>query len=325
MKSVGALAIVALVWTGCAVQAASAQSASQEADPDAAQPMVSVSLSPSKIQVGDLLEAQLAIELAADAPAPIFPNWQRHWGDAEIREVGAISRAPSAEGSLYTQTVTLTAFRPGSVELPAQTVVVPGDDSLELLTEPASFEVISVLPEEAASDAEIEPKADEPPRPLPLGSRFWWTAGVLSLVAAALVALLLARRREDSTFAGVPVDPWDALEAALAKLSATADPEAVFTGLSLELRRYLGRTLAFPAAESTTTELRRRLLRSGLPPSVAGDVVRLLTEADTVKFARKTPQPGRVQECLASARTAAEEVRRFLAPRVEEASDEEAA
>jgi hypothetical protein len=62
-----------------------------------------------------------------------------------------------------------------------------------------------------------------------------------------------------------------------------------------------------------------------LPQSICGDVVRLLVEADSVKFARKNPAPGRVQECLDQARLAAAEVRRSLEPQDQGASDEEAA
>jgi hypothetical protein len=174
-------------------------------------------------------------------------------------------------------------------------------------------------------EEQLEPKPPVPPRALPLGDRFWWTAGLLAVLTAGLLALILTRRREQSTTAVELIDPWQQLEQALARLATAADPETVFTGLSLELRRYLGHCLAFPAAESTTTELRRRLLRSGLPAGVCGDVVRLLVEADTVKFARKVPSPGRVSECLEQTRGAATEVRSFLQREAAAEEGEEAA
>lgn len=296
-------------------------------------PMVTVALSHPEIRVGDLVEATLAIELNAAAGEPTFPNWQRHWGNAEIREIGEVTRSDSGSGSTgsagseanarYSQTLLLTSFRTGMVTLPPQTVTLGGEEAaVEVLTEPASFNVGSVLPE---SEEQLEPKPPVPPRSLPLGYRFWWTVGLLSVLVAGLSALVLTRRAAETTYAGESIDPWQALELALAKLATAADPDTVFTGLSLELRRYLGSCLAFPAAESTTTELRRRLHRSGLPSSVCGDVVRLLIEADTVKFAKRTPAPGRVSECLDQTRTAATDVRDFLQREAASREDEEAA
>ncbi|MCP4203539.1 MAG: hypothetical protein GY769_16595 [bacterium] len=282
-----------------------------------------VELSPSEVLVGDLVTATLAIELDVAAPEPSFPNWPRHWGSAEIRNIGEVTRSevgassPGSDGSgspdsrtRYSQTLLLTAFRPGSVTLPPAVVTLNSDETvLEVASEPTTFEVGSVLP---PGEEQLEPKPPAPPRPLPIGDRFWWTAGLLALFAAGLLALILTRRSAEPTYAGQTIDPWQAFELALARLATAADPETVFTGLSLELRRYLGSCLAFPAAESTTTELRRRLLRFGLPASVSGDVVRLLVEADTVKFAKRTPAPGRDSECLEQARIAATEVRGFL-------------
>ncbi len=308
-----------MILGGFGASGASAASAAGEP------PTLTLTLSPREIKVGDLVEAVLTIELDAGTgePVPTFPDWQSHWGSAEIRDVGKVTRsagdgdrdAVSGLRARYSQTLLLTSFRPGSVTLPPEAVTLGGGETaIEYLTEPVTFEVGSVLP---VGDQPLEPKPPAPPRSLPVGSRFWWTAGLLAALAVGLSALLLMRRRADAadaTYAGKPIDPWDALKSALDKLATATDAETVFTGLSLELRRYLGRSLAFPAAESTTTELRRRLLCSGLPSSVCGDVVRLLVEADAVKFAKRNPAPRRVQECLEQTRVTATEVRNFLRP-----------
>ena len=75
-----------------------------------------------------------------------------------------------------------------------------------------------------------------------------------------------------------------------------AATEHAHTGLSLGLREFLGRSLGFAAAESTTTEIERRLRRARFEPDTGGsggapaplrrDVVRLLRDCDQVKFAR---------------------------------------
>jgi hypothetical protein len=61
---------------------------------------------------------------------------------------------------------------------------------------------------------------------------------------------------------------------------------AVHTGLSQALRRYLGRTFGFPAPESTTSEIQRRLVARGWPSAQVRAMVELLRACDLVKFAR---------------------------------------
>lgn len=283
-------------------------------------PVLEVEVAPQTVRVGDIVSATLTLELPVELDRdlraePDFPNWQRHWGDAELRSVDEVARTVDGDRARYVQRVTLTSFRPGPVALatPLVTLEVGSEDeTLEVLASGlSSFEVVSVLP--PAGEEELEPKPPEAPRRLPAGAAFWWTAALMTALSLVLVLLLLRRRTTEAAQA-VVVDPWEALERALAKLARTDDAEAVFTGLSLELRRYLGHCLAFPAAESTTTELRRRLRRSGLPAGVAAEVVRLLAEADTIKFAKKRPAADRVVECLEEARSAAAEVRTFLQP-----------
>ncbi|MFQ5526547.1 MAG: hypothetical protein ACE5GX_09830 [Thermoanaerobaculia bacterium] len=287
-----------------------------------------VEVSPKTVRVGDLVEATLVLTTDGElSGGPMFPNWQLHWGTAEIRGTGDIVRTGGEGGATrFEQTVQLAAFRPGDVVLPPTAVELPtpaGTEPQIVISAPASFEIVSVLPREG--DGTIEPKPPESPRALPAGRAFWWTAGILAALVAVLLALILRKRTPKETFVGEVLDPWEALEQALARLATATDPETVFTGLSLELRRYLGRCLAFPAAESTTTELRRRLLRSGLPSAICGDVVGLLLEADSVKFAKQAPKAGRLEQCLAEAHDAAGEVRAFLRPSEPEADEERAA
>ncbi len=282
------------------------------------EPTLSLEIEPQEARVGDVVEATLTLRVPqAPAQEPEFPNWQRHWGSAEIRDIERVVGSRDGDGGArYVQRLRLTSFRPGVVELPPATVVLPGTQGAEPVSVSTAgttgFEVVSVLP--PVGEEEIEPKPPESPRALPVGESFWWTAGIFAALAAGLLALLLARRTPEETYAGEAVDPWTALEQALARLAKATDPETVFTGLSLELRRYLGRSLELPAVESTTTELRRRLLRSGLPSSVCGEVIRLLREADSVKFARQSPARDRLARSLDEVHRAAGEVRAFLQP-----------
>src|SRR6202035_5249416 len=103
---------------------------------------------------------------------------------------------------------------------------------------------------------------EAPLRPLPLGSRFWWTAAALAACSAAAGLLLWRRSRRTAEAAAAPLLP---------------PPPA-----PLALRGYLGRALDFPAAESTTSEINRRLLARRLPAPLVRRAIELLRGCDLV-------------------------------------------
>jgi hypothetical protein len=150
----------------------------------------------------------------------------------------------------------------------------------------ASLEVRSVLPPDGD---EIGPMPAAAPRPLPGGAAFFVTAGLLAAAIGA-AALALARRAADATSAAAPrLAPRQELAAALAAV-ATDEPVAGHAALSRAVRRYFARTFEFPALESTTAQIGRRLTRApgARPaPDLARAAVRLLGECDGVKFARR--------------------------------------
>jgi hypothetical protein len=85
--------------------------------------------------------------------------------------------------------------------------------------------------------------------------------------------------------------------------------------VSRALRRYLGRALAFPALESTTAEIARRLRRRGaVDPGVAGRIRRLLGECDGVKFARRATDADELRARRDDALAIARELDVALAP-----------
>ena len=155
------------------------------------------------------------------------------------------------------------------------------------------------------------------------------TTGLL-LASCLLAAGVLARRRRIAQLVQTPaVDPLTELRQELEELRRQEDPLAVFSGLSFGLRRYLGKSFGFPALESTTTEIRRRLADLEAPRQLVARVERLLRHFDLVRFARNrgpiTQDPGaRIDEAL----EIAQEVEAHLAPPAtlaESATEEQAA
>jgi hypothetical protein len=318
------------------------------AAPEPALPPVTVTLTPAgAVTVGDRVEAVITLRVPASrlAGEPRFPVWRDAWGEAEVREhdeprraggggapehgggggVGAggggvrtggdVTRDGGAT-AVYTQRLVLAAFRPGKVELPPAAIAVPLRGGTVQAWTPAglALAVRSVLPAGAAAkDLQARPPA--PMRPLPLGTPFFIALAALAAAAAAGIWLLWRRERRRRAAASArqgvappPLAPLAELLAALDRLAAERSVVALHTGISQALRRYLGRTVGFPAPESTTTEIQRLLLARGWPAAQARPAVELLRACDLVKFARQEAPAERARERLAAARRFAEEV-----------------
>ena len=286
--------------------------------PALAQPRLDVSLNPRQVTVGDRIEAVLTLRAnpAALAGDPRFPVWSRTWGEAEVLDKEEARRV-SAEngGAVWQQRVVLAAFRTGKIDLPPVAVAVPLRDRTLQVKTPAnlSIQVRSVLP---PGEKNPKPKPAAPPRPLPIGEAFWWTlaaASALALLALWGVWWQSRRTVAEAEAAQPPLPPFDELLRELDRLGDEPSAVRLHTRLSLALRHYLGRSLDFPALESTTSEIQRRLsLR--LPGPLVRPVVELLRACDLVKFARQEVGQERTQERVAAARRTAREIEQHLLP-----------
>ncbi len=226
---------------------------------------------------------------------------------------------------IFKQVLQLTSFEVGEVKLPTATIALPlGDETLELRSEGGtSFEVVSVLPDlseqgeagsvdpraqpgqappgspadQAEEDAgqALEPRPPAPPLELAHARRaFIVTTSVLTGLLLLSLYLMLRRLAAQSPAEHLPfqrqIDPLtllSPLEELMSRLDRV-DPDYVkpaHTGLSMALRRYLGRRLTFSAVESTTTEIQEKLRPLMLPADMGMRTVQLLRDCDMVKFA----------------------------------------
>jgi hypothetical protein len=290
----------------------------------AAEPVVDVELPAVELHVGDLVAVTLVVDVGdavLDAP-PRFPAWGDSWGAAEVVEAGEPEKAVEDGRVIYRQRVVLQAFRPGELVLPPAEVAVPlAGGTRTVATRPdLALAIASLLPAppaEAAADAAIPPpQPAAPPQPLPLGAAFWWTAALgTALLAALLVPMLLRRRRAAAAGRGRPrLEPLPELAAGLAAARAADSAEEGHARVSLALRRYLGRRLSFPAAESTTSEVQRQLVARHLPHALPRRAVELLRACDLVKFARRPAARSEVERWAGEAEAVAREVEAHLAP-----------
>lgn len=291
----------------------------------AVEPRLTVRLKPLRAEIGDRVEAELELVVPAGLAvgSPIFPSWGDSWGDLEVVTAADPVPDPAAGGATrFRQKVTLTPWQVGELALPPPVVEVPTASEILQITPagPATLTVGSVLPE---GEERPGPKPPAPPMALPIGRTFWWTLGAVAAACLlAVVAVLLRRRRAASDAEVVFVDPLSAFRGALDALASSDDPLRLIAGLSLALRRYLGNRVGFPAAESTTTEVRRRLQERGLPAGLILEIDRLLKHCDAVKFARRPIERAACDEPLAAAARVCEHLERHLRPAPEEADSE---
>lgn len=285
-----------------------------------------VEVAPAEIKVGDWATATLTLVWGGEAPSetPRFPTWQKDWGEAEVVSAGPVEQMENqGDRRIYRQQVVITAFRPGTLELPPPKVVVPlAGRSVEATAKSQTRLLVgSVLPGEKSPEA-ADLKEKGPAGLLPAAAPllpFLATAGLLLAALLLTSARLASRLARQNAVAAEPLrDALAALpphEEFLRRLQAI-DPgqgEKAFTALSFALRLFLGRMLGVKALESTTTEI-QRLLRSLLPVGVAQETVALLRECDRVKFARLEVDTATTAQRLEQGRHLARQVFERLRP-----------
>lgn len=317
MKSRRAIvALLAAAAAGCGLAAAQ----------ETAAPELTWTVKPVRAEIGDRVRVDLDVVVPAGLAvgAPLFPSWSDTWGDVEVVQAeDPVAEPASAGATRFRQTLFVTPWKTGELNLPSPIVEIP--TATEILKISASKPIVltigSVLPEGEERPA---PRPPAPPQPLPVSEIFWWTLGIgagACLLAAALVVL----RRRAAVAAARPavVDPLTAFRNALAALETGDDPLSLIAGLSLALRRYLGGRLDFGAAESTTTEIRRRLQDGALPAGLVTRIDRLLKHCDAIKFARRPIERDACAEPLAEAARIADALEALLVPPPTEESEPE--
>lgn len=275
----------------------------------------------SGVTVGDLVRLVLEIELepgrqvsSSDLASRLREGWlPTDSQGVELVAVGEPSVEEAESGSTWRQIVTLRAFRPGKVQVPAIEVsVLDADGASSLVSSgPIAITVESVLP----AGERTQPQPPAPVRSPPLGSRFWALASllVIATVGSALTAVHFGaftseqeRRRR--------LDPLAELRLALQSLDPR-QPERGHVGLSSSLRRFLERRTGTPALERTTTEIYRDLGGMPLAEASRGQVRQILLDCDRVKFGAYPTSRDDLSERVRRTRSLAEEIEAHLLAR----------
>ena len=278
-----------------------------------------VTLAPADPRLGDLMTLTLAVEAepGVDVEMPSF-------GDAlgRFTIVDFTPRAETAEdgGARLAQRYTLQATASGRHRVPRLRLEFVDDrpgrgdgEPRELLTDEIAFEVATVLPDGAGTEA-LRPARD----PLPelegpwLERRWPWLAGGLAVLAAGAAGILAWLRRAATR---ARLTAFDRAAARLARLRAQGlpGPEHVdpwYVELSDIVRRYVEERFSLRAPELTTEEFLLEAGRSAeLTPAHRDLLSDFLDRCDRVKFARYSPGEGESREVLEVAARFLEESR----------------
>jgi hypothetical protein len=253
-----------------------------------------VTAAPDSVRIGDPFRVTVGIRAPRGATIE-FPRTMDSASAVQSLDPVVVRTSPDTTAMEQYADYRVSAWDVGSQPIRLAEVIVRYNGAERHVPLSGSVFVRTVLP---ADTAQRTPK---PPRALFEFSILpWW---LWAFIAAAIIAIGLVvwwwlRRRRKPPVAAV-VDPFVYAESEFARIEALGLIEAGERGrhvtLMVEvLRDYLAARYAAASLSQTTTELQRAIRElSFVPPD---RLIRLLTDADLIKFARRPVSSDRARE-----------------------------
>jgi hypothetical protein len=270
-------------------------------------PTVTARMDKAEARVGDALHLSITAVSPTTTPVILPENIDLSpFTELERR----LEEKDLGDGKMRREFVlTVAAYQPGTVEIPAVEVTYfgKGGEVLSARTPPIPVTITSLIANEP------EPKLKENAGPVPVIQRdylYAYIAGGLAAAGLGAALALFIRRRLRARAAHRPAPPpRPAHEVALERLDrlgaqlAGSDDLRPFTfELSEIIREYLGARFSFDSLELTTEELVLRLRRRGpiqeMRGFVLGEVEGWLAGCDLVKFAKVSPSMAEARGAL---------------------------
>ena len=305
------LAIAAVLATGAIDTALAQQSDFQDI-------RVSLVADRAELTVGDPISLTLEVVHPEDYIV-LVPRLDTEWGAFEVRRQKATSIVQNGDGTRTTsQELEVTLFAPGGFDTPGfpLSVRLPDGSVEQLLPEPVTLTVVSVLTSEGATLKDIRAPADFS---TPLWEQVFFRVLLANVAAAGVLAVLglmfyrrSRGRREGAATAVVHRTPSQIALEEFGRIESLGLAEGGrvkehYALVSRALRVYLqseqfGDSVTFDAVDMTTDEIGDALRDSSVGYEMAAEFVALLTEADLVKFANDERSPEQAREVIARAR-----------------------
>lgn len=282
-------------------------------------PVVSTTLEPAQIAVGD--RARLTIRVEHDAAASVAWPEPESLGAFEVLE--RRTEEPRVEGrrAVSSAELVLTAFELGDLEVPAIEIEVhdAGGNAVTLATEPWPITVASVGLDEGGDIRAIRGPLDIPLNVLTL---LPWLAGVALLAGIGYWLWRRSRGGEpDSSLepAEPPRPPHELAYEAFRSLEAERLPDRgeikmFHIRASDIVRAYVEGRFGVDALEMTTGEVLDGLRGHEVDEEALLDFRRLLERCDLVKFAKDRPVLERCREVIPLGRSLVDRTRLVVAP-----------
>jgi hypothetical protein len=259
---------------------------------------VELSASANTVNIGDTLTVTVTYRWPAGWTV-VAPNGEpdpaKDFANAFVTNLPPPQKNSSGQEERRVFTVTLLANRDGAWELPRPTLTVQTPDGTR------SVVASSVLVQVGAEDkpAELPPPRQAWTRAKGPANheRAWWILGIALVAIAGLVALLLARRRQQETTR----TPWEQFYEDWQTASTAADGKEAGARLSFALRRCLGTVFRFDGPAATTREA-TAFLRSRLPDDEFRELARLLESLDALRWAPEHLPPSAVRPLIEQGR-----------------------
>jgi hypothetical protein len=264
---------------------------------------VSTGISRDTVRVGDPVRVVVRVDGVPANTEVLLPDSLAAVDDVENAGRVRMRRDTTARGdSRITAAYPVLIWRPGEIALPELPMIIRSEGRERTLqVKLPVVNVVSVLP---ADTANIEAK---PPKDVWGPNRLWWPW----LIAAALLLAILGllwwwyrkRRKAEVVVAEIPfVDPR---ERALQEIRRIRELKLVeqqqfkqhYILLSEVLRNFAAANEKDWSTDLTTEELALRVKRR----NDAAPLIRLLRNADTVKFARRVPPAAEARSDLDTA------------------------
>jgi hypothetical protein len=276
---------------------------SAKAEPQAT---AALSFDTAEYTVGDPIQLTLSITHPAGYQV-IPPQLESSWGEFLVHSQSMASTVNNSDGTETTsQVIDVRLFAPGTFTTPPLPITIsdPSGQLSEVLAEPVSLTIATVLVEGDTELRDIKPQAE-----LPYMNWLPWLAG-LTVFTLIFSGAFVWWRRNRARLSRVWVDNRLPHEVALDELGRIEELDLPargrfkehYTLVSDTIRLYIEKVYQIPVLERTTGEIKASLKGSQVSHEVAGLLVNFLDESDLVKFSKFAPDVVSAEQLLSNGR-----------------------